>query len=243
MGSFATAFSIAGSVISGAIQAIGGIVQAVVGTIEAVIGVFVGVFTGDWSMAAEGAQTAMSGMSQIVAGILNGIAGAFRSILNGITGVVSGIFQGVADAIRGPMDGARNTVSDGLNAIAGFFRGLRISWPHIPVPHITVSGSFNLDPAHFSVPHIGVDVYAKGGIVRHAALMGESGAEAIVPYTNGNIKPWAKALAGAAFGQESGGTTYVLNFNGTRVNDSDAIDERIQDFVLDMQRLGVMVSV
>ena len=250
---FATAFTVAGSVISGAIQAIGGIVQAVVGTIEAVIGVFVGVFTGDWSMASEGAQTAMSGMSQVVAGILNaltgtvtgilnGIAGAFRSVFNGLVGIVGGIFRGVANAIRSPIDSAKNTVSNGLNAIAGFFRGLRISWPHIPVPHIKVSGSFNLDPAHFSVPHIGVSVYAKGGIVRHAALMGESGAEAIVPYTNGNIRPWAHALADAAFGQDSGGTTYVLNFNGTRVNDSDAIDERIQDFVLDMQRLGVMVG-
>lgn len=250
----ATAFTVAGSIISGAIQAIGGIIQTVVGTIEAVIGVFVGIFTNDWSMAANGAQTAMNGMSQVITGILNaltgtitgilnGIAGAFTSILNGLAGVVGGIFQGIANAIRGPMDNAKSTVSGALDAIAGFFRGVRITWPHIPVPHITVSGSFNLDPAHFSIPTIGVSVYAKGGIVRHAALMGESGAEAIVPYTNGNIRPWARALARAAFGEpgaRQAGPVYNLSINGARVNDDEGVQGAMMDLFAELMRIADM---
>lgn len=208
---FATAFTVAGAIVSGAMQAIGGVVQMVVGTIQTIVGTFVGLFTGDWSMAADGASSVMQGFSNVVVGIFNaltgtlggilrGIAGLFGSILNGITGVVAGIFGGIASSMGNKLDGAKRVVRDGLDAIAGFFRGLHLSLPHISLPHFSVSGSFSLDPP--SVPHISVSWYARGGIAERMAVLGESGAEAIVPYTNGNIRPWARALATAAFGGE-----------------------------------------
>ncbi len=205
---FATAFTVAGAIVSGAMQAIGGVVQMVVGTIQTIVGTFVGLFTGDWSMAADGASSVMQGFSNVVIGIFNaltgtlggileGIAGLFSSILNGITGVVSGIFGGIASSMGDKLDGAKRVVRDGLDAISGLFRGLHLELPHISLPHFSISGSFSLDPP--SVPHLSVSWYARGGIAAHAAVLGEAGAEAIVPYTNRNIVPWARALADAAF--------------------------------------------
>ena len=205
---FATAFTVAGAIVSGAMQAIGGVVQMVVGTIQTIVGTFVGLFTGDWSMAADGASSVMQGFSNVVIGIFNaltgtlggileGIAGLFSSILNGITGVVSGIFGGIASSMGDKLDGAKRVVRDGLDAISGLFRGLHLELPHISLPHFSISGSFSLDPP--SVPHLSVSWYARGGIAAPAAVLGEAGAAAIVPYTNRHIVPWARALADAAF--------------------------------------------
>lgn len=191
---FGGAFEAVAAVISGAMLVIAGIIEAIVGTIELVIGAFVGVFTGNWQMASDGASSIMQGFGDIITGILNGVLGAiggilnaivdsFSSILNGITGIVSGIFGAAASAISDRLGDAQNAVSDALGNIASFFANLHIEWPHINIPHFTVSGSFNLDPANFSVPSIGIDWYAKGAIISGASVVGvgEHGPEAITP--------------------------------------------------------------
>ena len=183
-GVFTAAFTVAGAVISGAMQVIAGIVQVVVGTIEAIVGVFVGVFTGDWSMAANGAKSVMSGLANVLGGIMNaiagtiggilrGIAGVFTSVFNGISSTVSGIFSAIASTISGKIGEAKNIVSNGLNAISGFFRGVHLELPHIKLPHFSISGSFSLDPP--SIPTIGVSWYAKGGILTKPTIFGASG--------------------------------------------------------------------
>ncbi|NLH92411.1 MAG: tape measure protein [Atopobium sp.] len=182
-GVFGAAFTIVGGVVSGAMQAIAGVIEFVVGTIQGVIGVFVGIFTGDWSMASDGASAAMTGMSDVVTGIMNAVSGTIGGIVqgisdtigavfNGIIGIASGAFQGAANAISSIMGDASNTVSGALDNIAGFFRGLHIEWPHINLPHFTVSGELNLDPAHLSVPSIGVDWYAAGGVFTSPSIIG-----------------------------------------------------------------------
>lgn len=203
---FTTAFTVAGAVVSGAMQTIGGVIQMVVGTIEAVLGTFVGLFTGDWSMAASGASSVMQGFSSAVIGIFNaltgtlggilrGIASLFSSVFSGVAGVIGGIFGGIAMTMGSKLDGAKSVVKSGLSAIEGFFSGVHLSLPKIKLPHFGISGTFDL--AKGQVPHLSVDWYAAGGIAEHVAVLGEAGAEAIVPYTNRNIMPWANALASA----------------------------------------------
>ena len=192
-----TAFSVAGAVVTGAMQAISGVVQAVVGVLTAILGVFVGVFTGDWQIAADGASSVMTGMSSIVTGIMNGLSGAiggilsgiaglFSSVLNGITGTVSGIFSGIASTISGKIGDAKSTVQSGLNAISGFFSGLHLEFPHIKLPHFSISGSFSLMPP--SVPSFGISWYAKGGVFSRPTIfagagvgVGEAGPEVVAP--------------------------------------------------------------
>jgi len=74
-------------------------------------------------------------------------------------------------------------------------------------------------------------------------MVGEAGAEAIVPLTNrrytapfvGEIADQLTKLGAAS------GTTYNIYIDGTRLNDDDAIDSRIDAFVGDMIQYGVMI--
>lgn len=88
------------------------------------------------------------------------------------------------------LDEVWKTISKWIEKIKGLFN---FSWslPNIKMPHFKISGSFSLNP--LSVPTIGVDWYAKGGILNNPTLFGfnpfsgnamiggEAGAEAIAP--------------------------------------------------------------
>ena len=68
-----------------------------------------------------------------------------------------GIKQTISDAI----EGAKQTVSDCIEAIKGLFN-FQISWPHIPLPHFSVSGSANpIDWLTQGIPKVSVEWYAK----------------------------------------------------------------------------------
>lgn len=196
---FGAAFQVAASVISAAMGIISGIITTVTGVIQTVVGVFVGIFTGNWQMAANGAQSVFQGMSGILTSIMSGISGALTGILNGISNIFSSVFNGisttvgntfhgVADTIGNVMGDAKNTVSGALDAIAGFFRNLKIPQFHIPVPELHISGGFSLVPP--SVPHVSLSWHAKGAIFSEPYVfpgpgglhgIGEAGPEAVAP--------------------------------------------------------------
>jgi len=164
------------SVVSGALEVVRGVFDVVVGFI-------VGLVTGDFTQMGSGVTEIMNGLSDVLSGILNGISDVFSGVLNTISSLVSGIFSGISNAISDAMGGAKNTVTDALDAIAGFFSNLHLELPHINLPHFTISGSFNLDPANFSVPSLGIDWYAKGGVFSGPSVIGvgEAGPEAVAP--------------------------------------------------------------
>lgn len=124
------------------------------------------------------------------------IDGAIRSV-QPLVDFVAGIFDGVLNAIKNPMESAKNFIKGIIDAIRGLFN-FDIQWPHIPLPHFSVSGSPNpLDWLSGGLPSINVEWYAKGGIVDGATLIGagEAGPEAIVPLSEPNLRPFADAVA------------------------------------------------
>lgn len=246
---FGAAFQVAGAIVQVVMGTISGIIQTTVGVIQAVIGVFVGIFTGNWQMAANGAQTIFQGMSTTVtsivnglssalSAIVNGIASIFSSVFNGISTMVSNSFHGMADTIGNLMGDAKNTVSNGLNAISGFFRGLHIEFPKIKLPHFSISGSFSLAPP--SVPHLGIEWYAEGGVLMNPTMFG----------MNGN-----KAMIGGEAGPEAVAPISTLTgYISDAVNNSKSDDELISEIaglredvrnmrvVMDGQTVGSIVS-
>lgn len=246
---FGTAFQVAGAIVQVVMGTISGIIQTTVGVIQTVIGVFVGIFTGNWQTAANGAQTVFQGMSTTVTSIANGLSSAlsaivngissiFSSVFNGISTMVSNSFHGMADTIGNLMGDAKNTVSNGLNAISGFFRGLHLELPKIKLPHFSISGSFSLNPP--SIPHIGIEWYANGGVLMNPTIFG----------MNGN-----KAMAGGEAGPEAVAPVSTLTgYISDAVNNSKSDDELISEIaglredvrnmrvVMDGQTVGSIVS-
>lgn len=136
-------------------------------------------------------SAAMSGAQAVVGSSVSAIQGFFSG-LSPIAGFVSGLFGQVKAFMSDPINNAKNTINAAINAIKGFF-SFRISWPHIPMPHFTVSpaGWQVGDLLKGSIPSLGVSFYAEGGILtgptifgfsgNNALVGGEAGAEAVAP--------------------------------------------------------------
>lgn len=207
------AFQIAGAIISGAMQAISGVIQTVCGVIQTIIGVFVGVFTGNWQMAADGAQNIVGGIGNFIGGvfnalvgtltgILNTIAQTFQAAFNGIFGTVKNIFTNIGNAIGDKMGAARDKVRGIIDAIKGFF-SFKISWPHIPVPHFSInpSGWKIGDLLQGSIPSLGISWHAEGArfdgptVFASGHGFGEAGTEYALPLNRTSLLPLAQNLA------------------------------------------------
>lgn len=234
-------------VISGAWTLIQGIFQTVLGVILAVT-------TGDFTMLQQGVSNILNGLTSIVSGILQGIASMFTGawnnikitvtgVCNAVSGAVSGAFNGIKSVIDSTMNGAKSTVSGALGAISGFFAGLHLQFPHINLPHFSISGDFSLVPP--SVPSISVSWYRTGAIAMGASVVGigEAGPEAVVPLSGREMDPYADAvarrLAARGSGAGAGGTT-VYNIGDVTLNMEQLRDlatlEDFVDLVLDAKR-------
>ncbi|HET3963119.1 TPA: phage tail tape measure protein, partial [Streptococcus pneumoniae] len=119
-----------------------------------------------------------------------------------------------------------------------------ISWPHIPLPHFYVSGSANpLDWLSQGVPSIGIEWYAKGGIMTKPTIFGmngnnimvggEAGNEAVLPLNDKTLGAIGRGIA-----QTMGGTSPTINITitGNTVREeadisriADEVAQRIAD--------------
>lgn len=235
------------TVIQGAWQIISGIFQIVLGVILAVT-------TGDFTMLQQGVTSIMQGtmvaingvmqaILSIVSGAWNAVKSVFIGVCNAVSGAISGAFNGIKSVIDSTMNGAKNTVSGALSAISGFFAGLHLQFPHINLPHFSISGDFSLVPP--SVPSISVSWYRTGAIAMGASVVGigEAGPEAVVPLSGREMDPYADAVARrlAARGADAGaGGTTVYNIGDVTLNMEQLRDlatlEDFVDLVLDAKR-------
>ena len=99
-------------------------------------------------------------------------------------------FGEVASSIIGIFDRAKEKLHGIVEKVKEFFH---FEWklPEIKLPHFSIDGEFSLNPP--SIPHIGVEWYAKGGVMNEPTAFGvnpntgkvmvggEAGAEAIAP--------------------------------------------------------------
>lgn len=126
-----------------------------------------------------------------------GIRNAVGNIRN-IVDVVRGVFDRAKQAIQNPMETAKNLVKGAIDAIKGFFN-FSVSWPHIPLPHFSISpaGWSVGDLLKGSIPSLSISWYAEGGFVDGATLIGagERGPEMILPESGALMDKFSSAIA------------------------------------------------
>ncbi|CTG77629.1 putative prophage protein [Streptococcus pneumoniae] len=239
------------NVVLGVIQAV---MQIITGDWSGAWETIKGVFSTVWQATQSIVQTIFSAIQSYISNILNGISGTVSNIwnsikdtvsnvLNAISSTVSSVWEGIKSTISSAINGARDAVSSAIEAIKGLFN-FNISWPHIPLPHFYVSGSANpLDWLSQGVPSIGIEWYAKGGIMTKPTIFGmngnnimvggEAGNEAVLPLNDKTLGAIGRGIA-----QTMGGTSPTINITitGNTVREeadisriADEVAQRIAD--------------
>ena len=215
-----TAWEIIKTVVETAINVVLGVIQAVMqiitGDWSGAWETIKGVFSTVWQAIQSIVQTIFSAIQSYISNVLNGISGTVSNIWNGIkdtvsnvlnaiSSTVSSVWEGIKSTISGAINGAKDAVSSAIEAIKGLFN-FNISWPHIPLPHFYVSGSANpLDWLSQGVPSIGIEWYAKGGIMTKPTIFGmngnnmmvggEAGNEAVLPLNDKTLGAIGRGIA------------------------------------------------
>lgn len=170
------------------------------------------------------------------------LGSSISNVFNGILSTASNIWNSIKSTISNAIDGAKNAVSSAIQAIKNLFN-FNISWPHIPLPHFSVSGSANpLDWLSQGVPSIAIEWYAKGGIMTKPTLFGmngnramvggEAGAEAILPLNKSTLGAIGQSIANTINTSNS----INVNFSGVTIREeadlnrlADAVGTRIAE--------------
>ena len=226
-----TAWEVIKTVVETAINVVLGIIKAVMqiitGDWSGAWETIKGVFSTVWDAIQNVVQTiftaiqsyisnTINAISSTISNVWNGISSTISNVLNGISNTVSNVWNGIKDSIGNAINGAKDLVSSAISAIKGLFN-FSISWPHIPLPHFSVSGSANpLDWLKGQIPRIGIEWYAKGGIMTKPTLFGMNGNNMMVGGEAGNeaVLPLNERTLGAI----GRGIAQTMGENPTNIN-------------------------
>jgi len=184
-----------------------------------------------WDKIGSVASTAWNKVKEVimkpVEGAKKGASDAFEALKNAISTASTAIwnavkskFEPLKDIMFKPIETAKNLIKSAIDAIKGFFSGLKLKFPKIEMPKLpkfTLKGEFSLKPP--SVPKIGIDWFADGGIMTNPTAFGmngsnlmvggEAGREAILPLNARNLSGIGAGIADQMKAQSQQQVVYV----------------------------------
>ena len=220
------------------------IFNGIVSVLQGIFNIVIGIFTLNGEQIGQGFAQVFQGLIGIVSGafsqIINFVASSlgaivnfFSGILGGIVGIVSGIFNSVKDAFINPLETAKGVIKGIVDAIKGFF-SFSITWPKIPMPH------FSINPAGWeigdllkgTIPSLGVDWFANGGILTKPTIFGqngnslmvggEAGKEAVAPLSD--LMAYVEAAVANQIGDMSSNFAQMIQLLSIIANKELALD-------------------
>lgn len=165
------------------------VVNAIKTVVTTVFNAVKTVVTTIWNGIKNTISTVVDAVKTKVSNVFNGVKNTVSSIFNGIKNTATTVWNGIKNAIITPIENARDKAKGIVDKITGYFKNMKISIPHIKLPHFKISGKLSIAPP--SVPKLAIDWYKDGGIMTRPTVFGmngtslmaggEAGAEAILP--------------------------------------------------------------
>ncbi len=180
---------------------------AIVDWLKGVWDAFAGWISGLWDGIGQTASKVWNWIKDTISGVWDSIKNGVSNAIEGVKNTMSNIWESIKSMTKSAWDGLKNMITTPINAAKDIVSGIidkikglfnfklkfpDISIPHIPMPHFNISGSFN--PLKGQIPKIGIDWYAKGGILTKPTIFGmngnsfmgggEAGKEAVAPLSD-----------------------------------------------------------
>lgn len=218
-------------------QVVSTVWEAIKSLISIVLNAIAQFISNSWNGIKSTISSILSSISSTVSSIWNGMKATISGVLSGISSAVSSVWNGIKSTITNAINGAKNAVSSAINAIKNLFN-FKIKWPHIPLPHFSVSGSANpLDWLKGGLPKISIQWYAKGGILTKPTAFGmtgnslmvggEAGREAVLPLNNQTLGSIGRSIAAT---MPNKGTTITVNITDVVIRE-EADMKKLADYV------------
>ena len=231
--------------------AVSGIFEGIKTVVSGVFQTIVGIFTLNLDTIKGGVQNVITGITaiidgakQVVINVWNAITSAATLAFNNIRTVVTNVIEEIKTVIQSIKDTFSNVFNSVKNIVSNVFNSIKTTisnvWKGIKnlikAPHIVQTGTISIARISTPIPKLGIQWYAKGGIMTrptifgmnggNAMVGGESGAEAVLPLD----MLWSK-LAQFLTPQPASDRPNITNYIGVKVYSGNDDDETLANKV------------
>lgn len=231
--------------------AVSGIFEGIKTVVSGVFQTIVGIFTLNLDTIKGGVQNVITGITviidgakQVVMNVWNAITSAATLAFNNIRTVVTNVIEEIKTVIQSIKDTFSNVFNSVKNIVSNVFNSIKTTISNvwngiknlIKAPHIVQTGTISIAGISTPIPKLGIQWYAKGGIMTrptifgmnggNAMVGGESGAEAVLPLD----MLWSK-LAQFLTPQPASDRPNITNYIEVKVYSGNDYDETLANKV------------